>query len=195
MTADSSGARRTRGSGRRQGRNAIVAAAQAIARIPSGRIDPETTANAGVIRGHGGERGRRALPGRVEVRSLDDARRAAGEKVVTPAPGPPAPPRPTSTRTWRSTSAPTGSPRPIRASRWPPRALRDCGSSRCRTPTGGGSDASVFEDRGLRCLNVANGTEANHTSDERVTSHALEMMLDFTYFLAARAAAAQPVRD
>ena len=44
--------------------------------------------------------------------------------------------------------------------------------------TGGGSDAHVFNARGLPCLNVANGTQRNHQPDESVTVDALETMRD-----------------
>jgi tripeptide aminopeptidase len=54
--------------------------------------------------------------------------------------------------------------------------------------TGGGSDANAFEAKGLRCLNVANGTEANHTAQERVSVRALESMLDVTLRLLDHAA-------
>ena len=62
--------------------------------------------------------------------------------------------------------------------RSPPRRCATAASSRCRRPTGGGSDANAFEAKGFRCLNIANGTEANHTPDERVSAAALETMLD-----------------
>ena len=56
-------------------------------------------------------------------------------------------------------------------------ALRDCGIDPRPHASGGGSDASVFESTGLRCLNVANGTEANHTPEEMVTEAAIVEML------------------
>ena len=61
------------------------------------------------------------------------------------------------------------------------------GWSRCRTSTGGGSDASAFDAKGLRCLNLAIGVELNHTPHERVSAAALEKMLDITLRLAERA--------
>ena len=42
-------------------------------------------------------------------------------------------------------------------------ALRDCGVEPVPTSTGGGSDASAFAAKGLRCLNLAIGVEHNHT--------------------------------
>lgn len=58
-----------------KGINAIVMAGQALARIPLGRLDEETTANFGLIKGGAG---RNTVPERVEmegeVRSLDPAK-------------------------------------------------------------------------------------------------------------------------
>jgi acetylornithine deacetylase/succinyl-diaminopimelate desuccinylase-like protein len=56
--------------------------------------------------------------------------------------------------------------------------------------TGGGSDANAFHARGLECLNVANGTEAAHQPDERVSVHALETMLDVALGIVEHSAAA-----
>ena len=67
-------------------------------------------------------------------------------------------------------------------------ALRDCGIEPVYVRTGGGSDASIFESRGLRCLNVADGTEDNHSVNERVGVEALETMLDVALRLLGRAA-------
>jgi tripeptide aminopeptidase len=174
------------------GRNAIAAAAQAIGRVRTGRIDPESTVNVGVIQGG-------TAPNVVaerchvdwEVRSLDDARASDLVGDVVDA------------CTWAASATETDVDTHVeehfRAYRIPAdhpcvrfaeEALRDCGVEPRQHPSGGGSDASVFEQRGLRCLNVANGTEANHTSDESVTAQALETMLDVTLNLAERAGAA-----
>ena len=48
-------------------------------------------------------------------------------------------------------------------------ALRDCGVEPVPTSTGGGSDASAFEAKGLPCVNLAIGVERNHTPHERVS--------------------------
>jgi tripeptide aminopeptidase len=177
-----------------QGRNAIVAAAQAIGRMRVGRIDPETTANVGVIAGGTAsnvvaERCRLD----VEVRSLDDGKAHDLVQEVVDA------------CTWAASATETDVDAHVeqhfRAYRIPDTdpcvevaagALRDCGVEPLLHPSGGGSDASVFESRGLRCLNVANGTEANHTSDECVSQRALETMLDVTLRLAERAGATAP---
>ena len=69
------------------------------------------------------------------------------------------------------------------------RALEDLGFEPRFVPTGGGSDANAFRARGFACVNVANGTEANHQPDERVTVDALETMLDVTLGIVAGSAA------
>ena len=60
----------------------------------------------------------------------------------------------------------------------PRRRCATAASSPCRISTGGGSDASAFEAKGLRCLNIANGTEATTPRTSSVSARALETMLD-----------------
>jgi tripeptide aminopeptidase len=68
------------------------------------------------------------------------------------------------------------------------RALADLGVEPLPVKTGGGSDASILHARGIPCLNVANGTQANHEPDERVTVDALETALDLALGLVTQAA-------
>jgi tripeptide aminopeptidase len=173
-----------------EGRNAIVAAAIAIGAMKLGRIDEETTANVGLIEG-GTATNVVAERCRVEteVRSLDDAKASAGMREMV------------DTLTWAASATetdvdvsveeqfrayriPAGEPVVLAAEG----ALRDCGVTPIHKSTGGGSDANAFAAKGFRCLNVANGTEANHTSDERVSVAALDRMLDVTRRLLVRAA-------
>jgi tripeptide aminopeptidase len=172
------------------GRNAIVAAATAIGAMKLGRIDEETTANVGLIEG-GSATNVVAERCRVEaeVRSLDDAKASAGMREMV------------DTLTWAASATetdvdvsveeqfrayriPAGEPVVLAAEG----ALRDCGVTPIHTSTGGGSDANAFAAKGFRCLNVANGTEANHTPDERVSVAALDRMLDVTRRLLVRTA-------
>jgi tripeptide aminopeptidase len=46
--------------------------------------------------------------------------------------------------------------------------------------TGGGSDANVFNSRGVRCVNLANGMTDVHTPDERIAVADLERMVAVT---------------
>jgi tripeptide aminopeptidase len=68
------------------------------------------------------------------------------------------------------------------------RALSDAGFEPRPVSTGGGSDANAFQAAGFQCLNVANGTEAAHQTDERVTEHALQAMLDVALGIVAHSA-------
>jgi tripeptide aminopeptidase len=172
------------------GRNAIVAAAAAVNAMKLGRIDEETTANVGVIEGGTAtnvvaERCRLEA----EIRSLDDARASAGMQEMVDA------------LTWAASATETDVDATVeeqfRAYRIPAgetvvkvaeAALGDCGVRPIHTVTGGGSDANAFQAKGFRCLNMANGTEANHTPDERVSAAALETMLDVALRLLVRAA-------
>ena len=80
--------------------------------------------------------------------------------------------------------------RPRRAARrGRARALR--ASSRRYALTGGGADANVFNERGLPCVNLANGMAEIHTPDEHIAVADLERMVDVTLALveAARGAA------
>jgi tripeptide aminopeptidase len=172
------------------GRNAIVAAAAAVNAMKLGRIDDETTANVGVIEG-GTAANVVAERCRVEaeVRSLDDERATAGMREMVDA------------LTWAASATETDVDATVeeqfRAYRIRPvepvvraaeAALADCGFEPVHIATGGGSDAHAFQAKGFQCLNVANGTEANHTPDERVSAAALEKMLDVTLRLLVRAA-------
>jgi tripeptide aminopeptidase len=173
-----------------EGRNAIVAAAKAISGMKLGRIDDESTANVGLIEG-GTATNVVAERCRVEAefRSLDDAKASAGMSEMV------------DKLTWAASATETdvdvAVEEQFRAYRIAPAepvvlaaeaALRDCGVTPVHKVTGGGSDANAFAAKGFRCLNIANGTEANHTPDERVSAAALEKMLDVTKRLLVRAA-------
>jgi tripeptide aminopeptidase len=165
-----------------EGRNAITAAARAIAAMPQGRIDDETTANVGRIEGGTAanvvaERCRLEL----EARSLDDDR--AGELVgrlvdaVSEAASDADCDVETSVeRQFRAYRLARSAP-PVEAAS---AALRAVGIEPEYRTTGGGSDAHALIAAGLPVLNVANGTQRNHEPDESVTLDALFTMLDVT---------------
>jgi tripeptide aminopeptidase len=173
-----------------EGRSAILAAAKAIDAMQLGRLDEETTANVGRIEGGTATN---VVPARcrieAEVRSLDNGKATArlGEMLDK--------------LTWAASTTETDvdteiekqfdayriaeSDRCVVAAA---AALRDCGVEPRYVASGGGSDANAFEAKGFRCLNLANGTEANHTPDECVSEHALEKMLEVTVRLLDRVA-------
>jgi tripeptide aminopeptidase len=172
------------------GHNAIAAAAKAIANMRIGRLDDQTTANVGEIRGGTAAN---VVAERCEVvletRSLDDAR--AGETVssmvdaVTEAASDLECDVETSVeRLFRGYRLPRTAPVVEVASE----ALRKAGIEPVYINTGGGSDANALIAADLPMLNVANGTERNHQPDESVTVDALERMLDVTLNIVAASA-------
>jgi tripeptide aminopeptidase len=161
------------------GRSAILAAAAAITRMRLGRLDAETTANIGVIAGGTASN---VIPGHCrlegEARSLDDERASETIGAMVDA------------CTWAAgehecdadvqvseifrgyrlaSSAPA-----VAAAR---AALERCGVEPREVATGGGSDANAFCAAGLECALLANGTEANHTPEERVAAERIVQML------------------
>lgn len=170
------------------GRSAIQAAARAVARLPQGRIDAETTVNVARIRG--GVAGTNVVPDRCtvvgEARSLsdgaleqvmadivDDLHDAANDPECS------CDLDITVERLFAGYRRKT-SDAPVRAAE---AALRERGYAPRRILSGGGSDANAFDAAGFLCVNLANGTERAHQPSERVSQAALEGMLDVTYAL------------
>ncbi|MGH2838980.1 MAG: M20/M25/M40 family metallo-hydrolase [Thermoleophilaceae bacterium] len=167
------------------GRSAIVAAANALARMELGRIDDETTANVGRVEGGTAanvvaERCRLEL----EARSVDpDKASRTVERMVDAL---------TDAASDAECDVETHVQEQFRAYRIPrttppvttaATALEQLGIEPQYVTTGGGSDANVFNAEGLSCLNVANGTAHNHEPDEFVTVEALEGALDLALTL------------
>jgi tripeptide aminopeptidase len=191
LAADFHGAAAHAGIRPEEGRSAIVAAAQAITAMPHGRIDAQTTANVGSIRGGVGStnvvaercsllaEARSLDPDRVEelvarmVDAVHDAA-AAGECDVDL----------TCEKLFTGYRTRSTAPAVVAAEA----ALRSCGYEAARITTGGGSDANAFEAANFSCVNLANGTEGNHQPDERVSVAALEGMLDVAFALLDAAA-------
>jgi tripeptide aminopeptidase len=176
------------------GRSAILAAARAIAAMRLGRIDPESTANIGVIDGGSAAN---VVPDRCrilgEARSLDAdrAQRLASEIVecLTDAANDPeceCDLDVTMEREFEGYRVRASSPELDLASA----ALRDCGFEPQPAASGGGSDANALRASGIAVLNIANGTERNHEPSECVAAEALEAVLDVAFALIARAGAA-----
>jgi tripeptide aminopeptidase len=175
-----------------EGRSAILAAARAVAAMPLGRIDPETTANVGSV--HGGVGTTNVVPERcrlhLEARSLDPARvetvvsgivdalydgAAQSECDVDVV----------SEKTFPGYRVRPSAPELAAAEA----ALRACGYEPSRVSSGGGSDANVLQAAGFPCICLANGTERNHEPTERVSVVALEGMLDVALVLLEESAA------
>ena len=172
------------------GRNAIDAAALAISRIQTGRLDDQTTANVGVIAG-GSAANVVAEHCRVELetRSLDDERAAAVmsqmvDRLAEAASDSECDVETIVEQLFRAYRLARTAPQ-VRAAA---AALEGLRIEPNYVVTGGGSDANALVAAGLPVLNVANGTERNHQPDESVTVEALETMLDVTLGIVAHAA-------
>jgi tripeptide aminopeptidase len=170
------------------GRSAIVAAAKAIGAMRLGRLQEDTTANVGNI--HGGADGTNIVPDRctfnAEARSLSEA---TADVVVSEmvdccydAANDPACDVDVDVsveRLFRGYRHKPSAPTVVAAEA----ALRACGFTPKRVNTGGASDANAFVAAGLLCTNLANGTQHNHESSERVSQASLQGMLDVTFAL------------
>jgi tripeptide aminopeptidase len=68
-------------------------------------------------------------------------------------------------------------------------ALVRCGFEVSYALSGGAADANVFNERGLQCVNLANGMAEIHTADEHIAVADLDAMVEVTLALvdAARA--------
>jgi tripeptide aminopeptidase len=162
------------------GRSAIAAAARGIAAMRIGRLDEETTANIGTIRGGTNAN---VVPERclieAEARSLD---RAKAEAVATEmidrlqeaADAGECDLDVTVQRMFDGYRTRPSEPQVLLAER----ALRACGYEPSQIVTGGGSDANALQADGFPCTNLANGTERNHEPGERVSVDALDGMLE-----------------
>jgi len=173
------------------GRNAIEAAAAAVGRMELGRLDEETTANVGVIRGGTASN---VVAGSCrmvcEARSLDEDKVAQATSVIVDA------------CTWAATEGGCDVDidmwevfRRYRISSGAPslavarEALSKCGHEPRETATGGGSDANALLLQGYEALLLANGTEANHTSNESVAAARIVENLEICEAIAVEVAA------
>jgi tripeptide aminopeptidase len=163
-----------------EGRSAIAAAARAIADFRLGRIDEETTASVGLIQGG---TAKNIVPDRctfsIDVRSHDERKlsdlvQELLETITFAA----------SLEQCEADTTVDDSYRGYRFSRGdlPVRlaaeALTRTGIEPVYGLGGGGADANVFNERGVPCLNLANGMTAIHTPDEHIAVADLERMVE-----------------
>jgi tripeptide aminopeptidase len=168
-----------------EGRSAIAAAAKAVADLRLGRIDDESSANVGVI---SGGTARNIVPEwcgfEAEVRSHDGARAAELVQEVLDActfaaAGEDCELETQVEETYRGYRL----RRDDEVVRLAIAALAATGLEARFALTGGGADANVFNERGLPCLNLANGMVDIHTPEERIAVVDLERMVDVTLAL------------
>jgi tripeptide aminopeptidase len=174
-----------------EGRSAILAAAKAIGDLRLGRVDDETTANVGTI--HGGTAGN-IVPEwctfLAEARSHSDEKLADVMQEMVDA------------FSFAATAVDVEVETKARKSyrgyrfkhdddvvRLAATALERCGYPVSYALSGGAADANVFNERGRRCVNLANGMTDIHTPDERIAVEDLEGFAEVTLALvdAARA--------
>ncbi|PML80414.1 M20/M25/M40 family metallo-hydrolase [Enterovibrio norvegicus] len=164
------------------GINALTVAAEAISNMTLSRIDHETTANIGVVRG--GQATNIVMPElyiEAEARSLDDEKlakqvahmvstfEAAAEKHGAEI-------EIESTRSYNAYRIADDNPHVIAIKA----AFEAIGIEPMTKPTGGGSDANVFNEKGLTTVNLSTGMSKVHTTDEFI---AIADMVSVTEFI------------
>lgn len=167
------------------GRSAILAAAKAIAELRLGRIDAETTANVGTIRGG---TARNIVPDRCELiaecRSLDEAKAVALAQEML------------DTFTYAATVCEVDVDVDLEE-KYPgyrfrhddpvlllgAAALERIGAAPRVESIQGGADANIFHAHGIPCLVLANGMARIHTADEEIAVDDLGRMADVTLAL------------
>jgi tripeptide aminopeptidase len=190
LVADFAGEEAHAGMRPEAGRNAIAAAAAAIAEMKLGRLDEVTTANVGTIEGGTAANvvaGRCRIEG--EARSIDESRAAETIAAMMEA------------CTWAAGEHDCDlsfdvfemfrgyrMPRDSAALAVARAALEARGHEPREVATGGGSDANALMAAGFECLLLANGTEANHTPDESVAAQRIVEMLEVTEAVVEQAA-------
>jgi tripeptide aminopeptidase len=168
-----------------EGRNAIAAAARAIADLRLGQVDDLSTANVGVIDG--------GVAANIvaercsfvaEARSHDEGRLAELVQEMLESISFAA-----ETSDCRADVESRKSYRGYRFKRSDD-VVRVAADALGRTGrearfglSGGAADANVFNERGFQCLNLANGMIDIHTPDERIAVEDLEAMVDVTLAL------------
>jgi tripeptide aminopeptidase len=167
------------------GRSAIAAAARAIADLRLGRLDEETSGNVGRIQGG---TARNVVPEWCEFaaearshdeRKLADLIREMVETVTFAA----------SLEECEVETQVSGLSPGYRFRRDDPpvriaaAALEQVGREPSYIFSGGGADANVFNERGLQCVNLANGMTDIHTPEERIAVADLHEMVEVTLAL------------
>nr|VVV06774.1 Peptidase T [Aliivibrio wodanis] len=167
-----------------EGINALTVAADAITNMTLSRIDEETTANIGVVRG--GQATNIVMPELYiegEARSLDDEKlakqvehmestfKAAADKhgaeieII-------------STRAYNAYKIADENPHVLSIKE----AFESINIDPLTKPTGGGSDANIFNEKGLTTVNLSTGMAKVHTTEEFIK---VSDMVDITRFVAA----------
>ena len=167
------------------GRSAVAAAARAIADLRLGRLDEETSANVGRI---SGGTARNVVPEwcsfAAESRSHDERKLADLIREMVDTVTFAASLEECEVETQVSgLSSGYRFRRDDLAVRVAASALERVGREPTYILSGGGADANVFNERGLQCVNLANGMTDIHTPDERIAVADLHEMVEVTLAL------------
>jgi tripeptide aminopeptidase len=168
-----------------EGRSAIAAAARAIADLRLGRVDDETTANVGLIQGGSAAN---IIPEwctlSAEARSHDERKLSELVQEMVDAFAFAAGLEDCEVETKVSKSyRGYRFKRDDTVVRIAHAALERAGYAPNYGLSGGAADANVFNERGLSCLNLANGMQDIHTPEERIAVDDLEGMVEVTLAL------------
>jgi len=153
-----------------EGINAIVIAAQAILDMPLGRIDGETTANIGLIKGG---TARNVVPDRVELQGearshqlskleaqttkMVEAFHAAAQQYGATV----------DIEVTRAYNGYTLTERDTIVKRLM-QACRSVGVQPILLPSGGGSDANIYNAHGMQVVNLSTGMRKEHSTEEHI---------------------------
>jgi tripeptide aminopeptidase len=164
------------------GRSAVLAAARAISDLRLGRIDAETTANVGLIRGGSALN---VVPATcrvaAEARSRDERKLAELVQEMLDSFA--------FAAAVSECEVETSVEDKYRGYRLAPddpalalarKALVRAGFTPRDVEVGGGADVNVFVERGLHCVNVASGMAKVHTAEEEIAVADLEAMVAVT---------------
>jgi len=167
-----------------KGINAIVVAAEAIAAMPLGRIDEETTANIGRIQGG---MATNIVPDRAEIageaRSRDERKLESQVKAMTEALEKAAKRHGAMVEIDVQRSYSTFKlSEEVGIVRRAVAAAKSLGLTPALVPSGGGSDANIFNAGGIATINISTGMDQVHTTEERI---AVDDMVKSAEFLMA----------
>jgi tripeptide aminopeptidase len=154
-----------------KGINAIRAAAEIISNIPDGRIDSETTANIGIITGgtatnvvpkevviHGELRGHSAgAINKLKKTIFDIAKQTAARHHAMI--------HISEFEEYRSFKINKDEP----FLKYLDGIYKNCGIETAHVTTGGGSDANIFNEKGITSINISNGMQNVHSTEEFIT--------------------------
>ncbi len=166
-----------------KGINAILVASEAITQMPLGRIDEETTANIGKI---AGGRATNIVPDKVEMwgeaRSLSNDKLAAQTRRMTQA--------------VESAAAKHGARAEVKITRayetyrladshpWIQHLISVCekiGVAPLLKSSGGGSDANIFNSKGIETAVVSTGMTKVHTTEEYIAIADMSAAAEFVH--------------